>query len=98
MNILLRLLIIAVLGFVIWQFSDLYRLDMEILRTGDARWFNILFALSESVAAPLLAIAAIVLAAANKRLLYVTIAAALAIFFFILPFATFFIGIMIHGF
>ena len=98
MNLVLRLFIITALAFVIWEFSDVFLLDMEILRTGDARWFNILFALSESVAAPLLAIAAIVLAAANKRLLYVTIAAALAIFFFILPFATFFIGIMIHGF
>ena len=98
MNILLRVLIIAALAFAIWEFSGVFRLDMEILTTGDARWFNILFALSESVVAPALALAAIVLAAANKRLVYVIVAGLFAIFCYVLPHATFFVGIMIYGF
>ena len=98
MNILLRLIIIIVAGFAIWQFSDGFSLNMEILATLDARWFNILFALSEGVLGPVLAITAIVLAAANRHLLPATIIAGLAIVFYVLPVAAFFIGIMIYGF
>ena len=98
MNILLRLIIIIVASLAIWQFSDGFSLNMEILTTLDARWFNILFALSEGVFGPVLAITAIVLAAVNKYLLAATIIAGLAIVFYVIPVASFFIGIMIYGF
>jgi hypothetical protein len=94
MNILLRLIIIVVASLAIWQFSDGFSLNINILTTLEARWFNILSALSEGVLGPVLAITAIVLAAANKHLLAATIIAGLAIVLSV----TFFIGIMIHGF
>ena len=49
MNTLLRLIIIIVASLAIWQFSDGFSLNIEILTTLEARWFNILFALSEGV-------------------------------------------------
>ena len=98
MRLFFRIAIIAAAGYMIWLFSDRYLNDMEILTHRDARWFNVLFAISESVLAPVLSIAAILLAAANKHLGYAALAAGAAAFFFILPFATFFIGIMIYGF
>jgi hypothetical protein len=98
MKIALRLLIIIVSSLAIWHFSDGYSLNLEILTTLDARWFNILFALFEAVFGPVLAITAIVLAAINKHLLAATILTALAIAFYCIPFVSFFIGIMIHGF
>ena len=98
MNILLRLIIMIVAGLTTWLFSGGFSLNWEILTTFDARWFNILFALSEGVLGPVLAITAIVLAAANWRLPAATIITGLAIIFYSLPYVTFFIGIMIHGF
>jgi hypothetical protein len=98
MNIASRLLIIFLAGIAIWQFSDGFSLNMEILTTLDARWFNILFALSEGVLGPALAITAIVLASIDKHLLAAAIVTGLAIVFYCIPFVTFFIGIMIHGF
>jgi hypothetical protein len=98
MKLLFRMVIIAVAAFMIWAFSDLYLIDVQILKRGDARWFNTLFAISESVLAPLLAVAAILLAAANKSLGYAALSAGLAIFFFVLPFASFAVGILIYGF
>jgi len=96
--LLFRLLIAIVAGFMIWTFSDVFLLDMQILKAMDARWFNILFAISESVLAPILSIAAILLAAANKHLGYAAAAAGVAIFLFVLPFGSFAIGILIYGF
>ncbi len=98
MNILLRLIIVVVAGLTIWLFSDGFSLNIKILTTLDARWFNILFALSEGVIGPVLAITAIVLAATNKHLLAATIITGLAIVFYSIPYVTFFIGVMIYGY
>lgn len=98
MNILLRLIIIIVASLATWQISGGFSLDISILTTLEARWFNILFALSEVVLGPVFAIAAIVLAAANKHLLAAAIIAGLAMVFYCIPYVAFFIGIMIYGF
>jgi ABC-type anion transport system duplicated permease subunit len=75
----LRIVIIILAGFLIWQFSDGYRLAWETLaeRT-DARWFNVLSALCEGVLGPVLALSAIALSVTNRRLLLATILAILA--------------------
>ena len=84
-------------GFLIWQFSDGYRLAWETLaEPTDARWFNVLSALCEGVLGPVLALSAIALSVTNRRLLLATILAILAAAF--APLAAFFIGIMIYGF
>ena len=50
MNILLRLTIIVIAGFAIWQFSDAFSLAMETLaKPREALWFNVLSALAEGV-------------------------------------------------
>jgi len=52
----LRIVIIILAGFLIWQFSDGYRLAWETLaEPTDARWFNVLSALCEGVLGPVLA-------------------------------------------
>ena len=95
----LRIVIIILAGFLIWQFSDGYRLAWETLaeRT-DARWFNVLSALCEGVLGPVLALSAIALSVTNRRLLLATILAILAGVIYVAPLAAFFIGIMIYGF
>jgi hypothetical protein len=99
MNILLRLTIIVIAGFAIWQFSDAFSLAMETLaKPREALWFNVLSALAEGVLGPGLAIAAIALAAANKRLLLAAIIAGLALVIYVMPIVAFIIGIAIYGF
>src|SRR5664279_4440407 len=69
MNILLRLIIVAIAGYAIWQFSDSFSLAVSTLaKPAEARWFNVLTALDEGVVGPALAVAAVALAIANKRL------------------------------
>jgi hypothetical protein len=47
-NILLRLTIIVIAGFAIWQFSDAFSLGIETLANPrEAHWFNVLSALAE---------------------------------------------------
>ena len=85
-------------AFLIWQFSDGYRLAWETLaEPTDARWFNVLSALCEGVLGPVLALSAIALSVTNRRLLLATILAILAAAN-VAPLAAFFIGIMIYGF
>ena len=67
MNILLRLIIMIVAGLTTWLFSGGFSLNWEILTTFDARWFNILFALSEGVLAPVLAGEADIVAGLTTR-------------------------------
>jgi len=95
----LRIVIIIPAGFLIWQFSDGYRLAWEMLaEPTDARWFNVLSALCEGVLGPVLALSAIALSVTNRRLLLATILAILAGVIYVAPLAAFFIGIMIYGF
>jgi hypothetical protein len=95
----LRIVIIILAGFLIWQFSDGYRLAWEALaEPTDARWFNVLSALCEGVLGPVLALSAIALSVTNRRLLLATILAILAGVIYVAPLAAFFIGIMIYGF
>ena len=98
MNLLLRLIIIVVASLLIWQFADGFSLNAQILVHLDAGLHNILSAFSEGVLGNVLAIAAIVLAAFNKHLRAATLTVGLAVVFFYLPYLTFFIAIMIHGF
>jgi hypothetical protein len=95
----LRIVIIILAGFLIWQFSDGYRLAWEALaEPTDARWFNVLSALCEGVLGPVLALSAIALSVTNRRLLLATILAILAGVIYVAPLAAFIIGIMIYGF
>jgi hypothetical protein len=94
----LRIVIVILAGFLIWQFSDGYRLAWETLaEPTDARWFNVLSALCEGVLGPVLALSAIALSVTNRRLLLATILAILAAAN-VAPLAAFFIGIIIYGF
>jgi hypothetical protein len=63
-----------------------------------AGWFNILSALCMAVFAPLLAIAALTLAAMGRRLGLAAILLAAAPVVYWSPIIAFFIGIMIYGF
>ena len=95
----LRILIIIVAVFSIWEFSDGFFLAWETLADPmEARWFNVLSALGEGLIGPVLALSAIVLSLMNRRLLLATILTVLAAVIYIAPFAAFFIGIMIYGF
>ena len=98
MNVLLRLIIVVVASLLIWQFSDGFALNAQILIHLDAGLHNILSAFSEGVLGNVLAITAIVLAAINKHLLAATFAVGLAVVFFSLPYLAFLIAIMIYGF
>jgi hypothetical protein len=63
-NGVLRIVIIVVAGFSIWQFSDGFLLAWETLADPTkARWFNVLSALGEGLLGPVLALAAITLSA-----------------------------------
>ena len=98
-NCVLRIVIIIVSGFLIWQFSDGFLLAWEtIAEPTEARWFNVLSALCEGVLGPALALSAIALSATNQRLLLATTLAIMAALIYIAPLAAFFIGIMIYGF
>ena len=95
----LRIVIILLAGFLIWQFSDGYRLAWETLaEPTEARWFNVLSALCEGVLGPVLALSAIALAATNERLVLAAVLASLAAVIYVAPIAVFSIGILIYGF
>ena len=98
-NGVLRIVIVVVAGFSIWQFSDGFLLAWETLaELTEARWFNVLSALGEGLLGPVLALAAIALSATNQRLFLAAILAILAAFIYVAPLAAFFIAIMIYGF
>ena len=95
----LRIVIIVVAGFLIWQFSDGFLLALETLaEPAEAQWFNVLSALCEGVLGPTLALSAVALSLTNPRLLLATVLAILAAVIYVAPLAAFFIGIMIYGF
>ena len=94
---LLRIIIIFVAGFTIWQFSDGFLLAWETLAEPmEAQWFNVLSALCEGVLGPVLALSAIALSVANRRLPLATILAILAGVIYVAPLAAFFIGIAVN--
>lgn len=96
---LLRIIIIFVAGFTIWQFSDGFLLAWETLAEPmEAQWFNVLSALCEGVLGPVLALSAIALAATNERLVLAAVLASLAAVIYVAPIAVFSIGILIYGF
>lgn len=78
------IIIIAVAGFGMWEFSDLILMEMHHL----ARPFN-LFTLAGGVFGPGFAIAAIVLAAANKHLPLAALSSVLAIVILVTPLVVF---------
>ena len=95
----LRIAIVIVAGFSIWEFSDGFLLAWKTLAgPTEARWFDVLSALCEGVLGPVLALSAIALSATNRRLLLAAILAILAAVMYVAPFAVFFIAIMIYGF
>jgi len=96
---LLRIIIIFVAGFTIWQFSDGFLLAWETLAEPmEAQWFNVLSALCEGVLGPVLALSAIALSATNERLVLAAVLASLAAVIYVAPIAAFSIGILIYGF
>jgi hypothetical protein len=95
----LRIVIIVVAAFLIWQFSDAFFLAWETLaEPKETRWFEVLSALCEGVFGPILALSAIALSATNHRLFLATILAILAAVIYVAPLVAFFIAIMIYGF
>jgi hypothetical protein len=95
----LRIVIMILAGFLIWQFSDGYRLAWETLaEPTETRWFNVLSALCEGVLGPVLGLSAMALSVINRRLALATILAILAGVIYVAPLAAFFIGLMIYGF
>jgi hypothetical protein len=98
-RVALRIIIIIVAGFSIWEFSDGFLLAWETLaEPSESQWFNVLSALCEGVLGPALALSAIALSVTNQRLLMAAILAMLAAVTYVAPFAAFFIAIMIYGF
>jgi hypothetical protein len=94
----LRILIIVVAGFLIWQFSDGFLLAWETLaEPTESQWFNVLSALCEGVLGPVLALSAVALSVTNQRLLLAMILVIVAAVIYA-PLAAFFIAIMIYGF
>jgi len=89
---LLRIIIIFVAGFTIWQFSDGFLLAWETLAEPmEAQWFNVLSALCEGVLGPVLALSAIALSATNERLVLAAVLASLAAVIYVTPIAAFWI-------
>src|SRR5688572_21779798 len=96
LNIIIRLVIILIAGYAIWTFSDTFSLAMGTLaKPGESRWFDVLSALHHLVLGPALAVAAIALAIANKRLLLAAILEGIALVVYAIPLIAFMIGIMI---
>jgi hypothetical protein len=98
MNVALRILIVAVAGFLIWKFSDGLSLAWNSLTSPGERWFNVLSDLCEGAFGPALALSAIALAIMNRRLLLAAFLAGFAGVVYIAPIAAFLVGIMIYGF
>jgi hypothetical protein len=97
MNIWLRITIIISATIAIWLASDAFPLVMRTLaKPREVAWFDFLTALGVGVLGPALAIVAIVLAAANRRL--ATIIWVLALVVYIAPLAAFAISVAISGF
>ena len=86
-NILWRLIIIAIGGFVFLEFSGVIWIELHQL----VRSLS-LFALTASVLGPALAIAAIVLAITNKYLPLATICAISSLLIFATPLVVFMLG------
>ena len=87
-NILWRVIIIAIVGFVFLEFSELIWMELNQL----ARSFD-LFTLTAGVLGPALAIAAGILALANKYLSLATICAVSSLVIFVTPMLVFMFGL-----
>jgi hypothetical protein len=99
MNIIIRLAIILIAGYALWEFSDTFSLALAILaKPQESRWFNVLSALHELVLGPALAVAAMALAIANKRLLLAAILEGTALVVYFIPLIVFLASMMIYGF
>ena len=95
----LRIVIIILAVFLIWQFSEGFLLAWKTLaEPTEARWFDVLSALCEGVFGPVLALSAIALSVTNQRLLLAAILVILAAVMYVAPVAAFLIAIMIYGF
>jgi len=95
----LRIVIIILAVFLIWQFSEGFLLAWKTLaEPTEARWFDVLSALCEGVLGPVLALSAIALSVTNQRLLLAAILVILAAVMYVAPVAAFLIAIMIYGF
>ena len=86
-NILWRSIIIAIVVYIFLEFSGLVLIELDQL----AHSFN-LFALTEGVFGPALAIVAAILAVANKHLSLATICAISSLFIFVTPMLAFMFG------
>jgi hypothetical protein len=95
---MLRVFIIFIAGAEIWLFSGTFSLDLEILSSLDARWFNILGSLATGVLAPLLSVGAIILSFRRGRTVLAAILLCAAPVIYSLPFVAFATEILIYGF
>lgn len=97
-NILLRGLIVALAAFELFHFSEGMPLALEVLAGLDAPWFDLLFAFGVGVVAPVCALAAALLAIANRRLGLAAILLVAALLIYWMPVIAFAIAVMIYGF
>ncbi|MBI4273745.1 MAG: hypothetical protein HY659_03460 [Rhizobiales bacterium] len=97
---MLRLVIVIIAAVELLYLAANIPLELTLatLTDRDAHWFNVTSALAEAVIAPLLALAAIGLCIANRRLGLAVFFAALAPFVYLSPIIAFAIGIAIYGF
>ena len=94
---MLRAAIAVIAALELAYFASNMPLQFEVMFDLDARWFNILSALCVAVFAPLLAIAAMVLASMGRRLGLATALLGVAPFVHWAPLIAFAVGIMIYG-
>ena len=95
----LRIVIIILAVFLIWQFSEGFLLAWKTLaEPTEARWFDVLSALCEGALGPVLALSAIALSVTNQRLLLAAILVIVAAVMYVAPVAAFLIAIMNYGF
>jgi len=95
---LLRTAIAILAALEIYWFSENFELALEILLDPGPSWFNFLSAFTDVIVAPALALAAIGLCIAGRRLGLAAILAAVAPLVFLWSALVFAIAVMIYGF
>jgi hypothetical protein len=97
-SIVVRSLILAAALLELGHFTDRMPLAFEMLAGMDGKWFDMLSALATGIAAPLCALAAGLLAIANRKLGLAGALLATALLIFWAPAIAFAIAVAIYGF
>lgn len=95
---LLRAILALLAGLEIYWFSESFSLAAEILLDPGPPWFNVLSAFTDLIVAPALALAAIGLCIADRRIGLAAILVAAAPLVFLWHVLVFMIAVMIYGF